>query len=81
MANIADFCGTWYFRGKPCTVALASSNTVHITDFDGSVGTGQVSGDRLHMEKPGFYATDGVISSNGQQIAWSNREFWTRTPK
>jgi hypothetical protein len=82
MATIADFVGTWYFRGDrnaSCTIQLRGPNKLQITDEKHQSYPGHLEGDNwLVSENPSNYGIRGSLSSDARQIAWTNGEVWTR---
>ena len=82
MATIADFVGTWYFRGvrtAPCYMQMQGTTQLKVTDEQHQVRIGNVQGGTVVL--PGNAYTgelSGVISSDAKRIAWSNGESWER---
>ena len=82
MATIADFVGTWYFRGNhsvPCYMQMQGTTQLKVTDEQHQVRIGNVQGNTVVL--PGNAYTgelSGVISSDAKRIAWSNGESWER---
>ncbi len=82
MATIADFVGTWYFRGNrnaPCSIRLQGQTRLIIVNEKGRTYPGHLEGDTvLVAEDPLDYGIRGVLSSDTRRIAWSNGESWER---
>jgi len=85
MATLADFVGTWYFRGypaKPCPIRLLSATRVEVRDEWGLVFPARLEGGSTLIpelpQRPDYPV--GVISSDLKTIQWSNGEPWKRTP-
>jgi hypothetical protein len=80
MATLADFVGTWHFRGYPthkCTIRLVNATQLHVRDEHGIEFSARVDGGTtLISERPGYPV--GVISSDLKTIQWSNGEPWKR---
>lgn len=79
MATIADFVGTWYFRGvasQPCTIRLMSPTRLQVRDEWGKEFGARVDGSAIIPDQPGI---TGVITSDNQTIQWTNGEPWKRT--
>ena len=83
MATLADFVGTWYFRGyqaRPCTIRLVSATHVHVRDEHGLEFRARVEGGSLLIPefptRPDY--PSGVISSDLKTIQWTNGEPWKR---
>jgi hypothetical protein len=81
MPTLADFVGTWYFRGyktHPCSIRLHGPSAVWIRDEHAYEYTGRVDGATLYADRPGHPGFFGVITSDLKQIEWSNHEVWKR---
>jgi hypothetical protein len=81
MATLADFVGTWYFRGyqtHPCSVRLQGGNRVVIRDEHGYEYAGRVEGDTLMTESLHHPGLHGVMTSDTKRIDWTNGENWQR---
>jgi hypothetical protein len=83
MATLADFVGTWYFRGyktSPCTIRLLSATRLEVRDEHGLVFPARVDGGSVLVPEIPHrrdYPT-GVITSDLKTIEWTNREQWKR---
>ncbi len=82
MTTIADFVGTWYFRGypaKPCYIQLRGTNKLTVTDEFNQVFPAHIDAQSvLVTENPLNWGLTGVLSSDARRIAWSNGESWLR---
>lgn len=80
MATLADFVGTWHFRGvptHPCTIRLLSATKVEVRDEHGVVFPARLEGGSTLIPEPPGHVT-GVISSDLKTIQWTNGENWKR---
>ena len=82
MANIADFVGTWYFRGvqnRPCIIQMQGTNQLKVIDESHNNRVGRVVGDSIILQGNAYMGElTGILSSDAKRIAWSNGESWTR---
>ena len=82
MTTIADFVGTWYFRGypsKPCYISLTNADRLRVTDEFNATFPAHLNGASvLVTENPLNWGLTGVLSSDAKRIAWSNGESWLR---
>lgn len=79
MANVADFVGTWYFRGdksQRCSIQLQGTKLRVTNEHNESFIARMEGGEKFVSESNP--AIHGTLSSNGQIIAWHNGEIWTR---
>ena len=83
MASLADFVGTWYFRGyqnQPCPIRLVSATRLEIRDQHALVFRARVEGGSVLVpefpQRPDY--PSGVISSDLKTIEWTNGELWKR---
>ena len=81
MTSIADFVGTWYFRGdrkRPCYIRLKGAK-LEITDEFQHTFPAHLQGDNAFVtENPSNWGLRGDLSSDSRRIAWSNGESWER---
>jgi hypothetical protein len=74
--------GTWYFRGiasQRCEISQ-SGTKLQATSEKGVRGNGSVvNSTTIKIDFPFDHNLTGTITENGNRIAWSNGEFWSRT--
>jgi len=79
--TIADFVGTWYFRGDkkaPCYIRLHGPK-LEVTDEHHNTFPAHVEGgETLVTENPLNFGLRGTLSSDAKRIAWVNGESWER---
>jgi hypothetical protein len=74
----SGFLGAWCAQGDPTKHASISSNGVffNLTNEGSSTSIGHMQGEVLVADEWQF--VQGTLSSNGNQINWSNGTFWAR---
>lgn len=82
MATIADFVGTWFFRGvrnRPCYIRLNGVSSLTITNEEGRTFPGHVENQNVLVTEDRLnWGLKGVLNSNANRIAWANGESWER---